>query len=102
MFLSSPMTAKAGLPFKSGWKIRTTIRRAAPGAEESISYRIPAFNLNGRYLIYFAALKTHIGVYRAPAGNAELEDALSPYASGKGTGGFRWTDPFRSACFRKS
>jgi uncharacterized protein YdhG (YjbR/CyaY superfamily) len=66
-------------------KVRTTIRRAAPGAEESISYRIPTFNLNGRYLIYFAALKKHIGVYPAPVGNADLKEALSPYASGKGT-----------------
>lgn len=36
-------------------KIRTTISKAAPDAEETISYQIPTFTLKGRYLIYFSA-----------------------------------------------
>jgi uncharacterized protein YdhG (YjbR/CyaY superfamily) len=37
-----------------------------PGAEQAISYGIPAFNLNGHYLIYFAGYKKHISVYPVP------------------------------------
>lgn len=51
-------------------KIRMTIRKAAPDAEESISYWIPTFMLNGP-LIYFAALKSHIGLYPMTAATKE-------------------------------
>jgi uncharacterized protein YdhG (YjbR/CyaY superfamily) len=43
-------------------KIRMTIRKAAPAAEETISYQIPSFTLKGSYLIYFAAFRKHIGL----------------------------------------
>lgn len=66
-------------------KIRMTIRKVAPEAEETISYNIPNFNLNGRYLIYFAAYKKHIGVYPVPTGNAGFLKEITPYQSGKGT-----------------
>ena len=49
-------------------RIRMTIRKAAPGAEETISYQIPTFTLKGKYLIYFAAYKKHIGLYPVPRG----------------------------------
>lgn len=73
-------------------KIRTTVRGAAPDAEESISYQIPAFKLKGTPLVYFAAHKKHIGLYPVPAGNPELEE-LSEYASGKGTAQFPLNQP---------
>jgi uncharacterized protein YdhG (YjbR/CyaY superfamily)/8-oxo-dGTP pyrophosphatase MutT (NUDIX family) len=66
-------------------QIRGIIRAAAPDAQETISYGMPTFNLNGRYLVYFAAYKKHIGLYPAPLGVAEFQDALSRYGSGKGT-----------------
>jgi uncharacterized protein YdhG (YjbR/CyaY superfamily) len=66
-------------------KIRMAIRKAAPDAEETISYEIPTFNLKGKYLIYFAAYKKHIGVYPVPAGDAKLNEELSVYRTGKGT-----------------
>ena len=66
-------------------KIRRTIRKAAPDAEETISYLIPTFTLKGKYLIYFAAYKKHIGVYPVPAGDAKLNEELSVYQMGKGT-----------------
>jgi uncharacterized protein YdhG (YjbR/CyaY superfamily) len=50
-------------------KIRTTIKTAALDAEEAISYGMPTFNLNGHYLIYFAAYKKHIGLYPVPRGS---------------------------------
>jgi uncharacterized protein YdhG (YjbR/CyaY superfamily) len=63
-------------------QVRKTIAKAASGAEEAISYRIPAFKLNG-YLIYFAGFKNHIGLY--PARIKELEKELAAYKGGKGT-----------------
>ena len=64
-------------------RIRATVREAAPGAEEIISYRMPAFRQNG-ILIYFAAFKGHIGVYPPVRGDARLEKALAQYAGEKG------------------
>ncbi len=64
-------------------KIRATIRVAAPEAEEVISYRIPAFKLNG-ILVYFAAFKNHIGLYPPVHADGSLKKALTPYAGPKG------------------
>jgi uncharacterized protein YdhG (YjbR/CyaY superfamily) len=66
-------------------KIRMTIRKAAPDAEEAISYKMPSFNWKGQYLIYFAAYKKHIGVYPVPTGDAKLNEEVSKYQAGKGT-----------------
>ena len=64
-------------------KIRRTVRKAAPGAQETISYRIPAFKLDGT-LVYFAAFKNHIGFYPPVKGDASIEKAASRYAGEKG------------------
>jgi len=74
-------------------KIRMTIRKAAPDAEEIISYQMPTFTLKGKYLVYFAAYKKHIGFYPAPIGNAELKEDLAVYESGKGTLKFPFEKP---------
>jgi uncharacterized protein YdhG (YjbR/CyaY superfamily) len=66
-------------------KIRTTIKKAAPKAEETISYKMPTFNLNGHYLVYFAAYKKHVGMYPVPAGDAAFNQEIEAYQSGKGT-----------------
>lgn len=66
-------------------QIRSTIKKTVPAAEETISYGIPSFNLNGHYLIYFAGYKKHIGVYPVPVGNKEFDKDFSSYkTSGKG------------------
>jgi uncharacterized protein YdhG (YjbR/CyaY superfamily) len=65
-------------------KMRTTIRRAAPGAQETISYRIPTFTLKGN-LVHFAAFKKHIGFYPTPTGIARFKNELSAYKSAKGS-----------------
>ncbi len=63
-------------------KMRLTIRKAAPDAEETIKYQIPTFTLKGN-LLSFAAYKKHIGFYPAPAGNEQFRNALSVYRAGK-------------------
>ena len=65
-------------------RVRATIRKAAPGARETISYGIPTFRRNGN-LVHFAAYKSHIGLYPAPRGNPRFGRELSAYEGGKGT-----------------
>jgi uncharacterized protein YdhG (YjbR/CyaY superfamily) len=82
-------------------KIRMTIKKAAPDAEETISYKMPTFNLNGKYLIYFAAYKKHIALYPAPIGIKEFKAEISPYESGKGTLQFPLDKPIPFRLIRK-
>jgi uncharacterized protein YdhG (YjbR/CyaY superfamily) len=65
-------------------KVRTTIRKAAPGAQETISYQIPTFKLNGM-LISFAAFRKHIGLYPAPSGSERFNRELAAYRTSKAT-----------------
>ena len=65
-------------------RIRETIRRAAPQAEEAISYQMPTFKLEGN-LVHFAAFKNHIGLYPTPSGTQNFREELSPYETGKGS-----------------
>jgi uncharacterized protein YdhG (YjbR/CyaY superfamily) len=73
-------------------QIRTTIRKAAPDAEEAIKYRMPTFVLNGN-LVHFAAFKNHIGFYPTPSGIEEFRDELSRYESAKGSVQFPIDEP---------
>jgi uncharacterized protein YdhG (YjbR/CyaY superfamily) len=65
-------------------KIRETVRTAAPDAEETISYGMPAFRQNG-VLVYFAAFKDHIGFFPTSEGISQFKKELEPYATSKGT-----------------
>jgi uncharacterized protein YdhG (YjbR/CyaY superfamily) len=65
-------------------KIRSTIKKAAPGAEETISYQMPTFVLKGN-LVHFAAFKNHIGFYPTPTGIERFREELSGYESAKGS-----------------
>jgi len=73
-------------------KIRLTIRKAAPGAEETIKYQMPTFTLHGN-LVYFAAFKTHIGFYPIPTGIEKFKKELAPYKQGKGSVQFPLDQP---------
>jgi len=64
-------------------QIRQVVCRAAPEAQEVISYQMPALKQR-RVLVYYAAFKKHIGFYPPVRGDAELETACAPYAGEKG------------------
>jgi uncharacterized protein YdhG (YjbR/CyaY superfamily) len=66
-------------------QVRKTIKAAAPQTGEKISYGIPTFTLNGKYLIYFAGWKHHISIYPIPVGDDEFNQEIAPYVAGKGT-----------------
>ena len=74
-------------------KVRATIKKAAPKAEEVIKYGIPTYVLNGN-LIHFGGFKNHIGVYPTPSGIEEFKKELSAYTGSKGAIQFPLNKPF--------
>lgn len=73
-------------------QVRQAILEAALGAEETISYAMPAFKLNGN-LVYFAGYKHHIGFYATPNGHEAFKHELSTYKTGKGSVQFPLNQP---------
>ncbi len=80
--------------------LRKTIREAAPGAREKISYQMPAFELHGN-LVYFAAFKKHIGFYPTASGIAAFKEKLSAYRYSKGAVQFPLDQPLPFALIRE-
>lgn len=74
-------------------ELRKTIKAAVPEAGEKISYNMPTFTLNGKYLVYFAGWKDHISFYAAPRGNPDFKEDLSAYETGEGTLRFSYDKP---------
>lgn len=73
-------------------RIRKTIHKAAPGAQEAIKYQIPTFTLHGN-LVHFAAFQRHIGFYPTPSGIARFRKELAGYESAKGSVQFPLNQP---------
>jgi len=66
--------------------VRASLRKALPRAEETISYNIPTYKLDGRAIIYFAGWKQHYSLYPASAEMvAAFAKELAPYEIEKGT-----------------
>jgi uncharacterized protein YdhG (YjbR/CyaY superfamily) len=65
-------------------KVRQTIHKAAPAAQEKISYGIPTFTLHGN-LVHFAGYESHIGFYPGSSGIAAFKKELAGYKGGKGS-----------------
>ena len=75
-------------------RVRSTIRKAVPAAEEVISYQIPTYKLHGGYVVYFAGWKQHYSLYPASAHLvAAFKDDLAPYEVNKGTIRFPLSPP---------
>jgi uncharacterized protein YdhG (YjbR/CyaY superfamily) len=75
-------------------RVRSIIRKAAPGTEEVISYQIPAYKLHGRPVLYFAGWKQHFSLY--PSTDrlvAAFKDDLASYEISKGTIRFPLSEP---------
>jgi uncharacterized protein YdhG (YjbR/CyaY superfamily) len=81
-------------------KLRKAIKAAAPKAEECISYQIPAFRLNGKFLVAYGAATNHCAFYPGSTVNA-LKDELKGYDTSKGTIRFRPSKPLAAALVRK-
>lgn len=81
-------------------KLRQTIKECAPKAEETISYQIPTFKLNGN-LVHFAAFKDHIGFFPTSSARIAFKKELSQYKGGKGTIQFPYNKPIPYDLIRK-
>jgi uncharacterized protein YdhG (YjbR/CyaY superfamily) len=67
-------------------QIRAAIRQVAPDATERVSYRMPAFEVNGRILVWYAAFARHYSIFPATdALREQLGDRLAPHLAGRGT-----------------
>ena len=73
-------------------KVRNTIKKAAPDAEETVSYGIPTFKLNGN-LVHFGGFKNHIGFFPTPSGILKFKKELTPYKTSNGTIQFYFIKP---------
>ncbi len=65
--------------------IRKLISSVAPQADQVISYNIPTFKINGKYLIYFAGFEKHIGLYPFSAAMKLTKAEITKYKKGRGT-----------------
>lgn len=74
-------------------QMQATIKANAPEATESISYMMPAYKTNGKPLVYFSAMKNHIGFYATPTGNIAFAQKLALYKQGKGSIQFPLNEP---------
>jgi uncharacterized protein YdhG (YjbR/CyaY superfamily) len=75
-------------------RLRSTIRKAVPRAEETISYKMPAYKLYNRPVLYFAGWKEHYSLYPATGRVvAAFKDELAPYEVNKGTVRFPFSEP---------
>jgi uncharacterized protein YdhG (YjbR/CyaY superfamily) len=83
-------------------KLRKTIKAAAPEATETITYQMPTFKQDGRFLVSYAAFKDHCSLFPASAKVLEAHGTeLKPYFSGKGTLRFTVEKPIPTALVKK-
>jgi len=82
-------------------KLRKAIKAAAPGAQECISYGIPAFRLGGRLLVAFGAAANHCAFYPGAHPVQAHEDELESYDTAKGTIRFRPDSPLPATLVRR-
>jgi uncharacterized protein YdhG (YjbR/CyaY superfamily) len=75
-------------------RVRETIRKALPKAEEGISYKMPTYKMHGAPVIYFAAWRKHYSLYPASGRLlAAFKDDLVPYDVNKSTIRFAYAEP---------
>ena len=81
-------------------EMRMIVKKAAPGAEETINYGVPTLILSGN-LIHFGGFKNHIGFYPAPSGIEAFKKELSVYEGAKGSVKFPVNKPLPAALIAK-
>lgn len=74
-------------------RVREIAREVMPDGVEAISYQIPTIKRHGHNVVHFAAWAQHFSVYPIPEAEPDFIAALAPYAAGKGTLRFNYTDP---------
>lgn len=83
------------------YELQAAIKTAVPNAEEVISYNMPAYKLNGKALVYFAAYAKHVGFYPTSSPMVVFADELSKYKTSKGAVQFPLDKKIPSALVKK-
>jgi uncharacterized protein YdhG (YjbR/CyaY superfamily) len=73
--------------------VRELILAEAPNAEESISYGLVGYKLNGKPLVYFGGFQHHVGFYATPNGHEAFKEEFAKYKQGKGSVQFPLDQP---------
>lgn len=81
--------------------IRKIILELAPQATERICMRMPTYDLNGKWLVHFAAFKNHIGFYPQPEDITAFKEKLSGYKTSKGAVQFPHNKPLPTDLIRE-
>src|SRR5438552_13063360 len=81
-------------------RLRKAIKAAAPKTEECISYQLPAFRLNGKFLVAYGAAANHCAFYPGSV-ITSLKSELRDYDRSKGTIRFAADKPLPAALVRK-
>lgn len=82
-------------------EIRNIVKELAPTAEEYMGYGVPAFKLNGKNIVYYAAFKKHFGLYPSPIVIEKLSSELSGQKLSKGTIQFDYDNNFPKSLIQK-
>ena len=82
-------------------RIRIFIRKLVPGAEETISYGLPAFKYKGKPLVYFGAFKDHMSLFPTSGPTETLKDKLTDYTVSKGTIQFTEKNPLPDSLLKE-
>jgi len=83
-------------------KLRDTIRATLPDATEHVSYQMPAFKADGRFVVWYAAFKDHYSLYPASEGvRATLGKDIDTYLSGRGTIRFEYDQRLPSTLVKR-
>ena len=89
---AQPKDAKAALR-----RLRTVLHMVIPKADESISYKIPAYHLDGQMILYFAAFRDHYAIYPATAGLKALGKEVTDRIHGKASIHFSYDEDLPTA-----
>jgi uncharacterized protein YdhG (YjbR/CyaY superfamily) len=82
-------------------EIQSLIRKELPDADEVISYGVPTFKIDGKYIIYFAGFKNHISIYPASDRMVKAISEAGKYRTGKGTLQFSLLEPLPLPLIKK-
>src|SRR3954468_22306044 len=82
-------------------KLRRAIKAAAPGAEECISYQLPAFRLDGKILVWFGAAQEHCSFYPGAAPLAAHRSEPAAHKASKGASPFPTAEPLPATLVKK-
>lgn len=82
-------------------RMRELVLAAAPGAVERIAYGMPAYQLAGKPLVYFAGYTKHTGFYATPNGHEEFAAEFARFRQGRGSVQFPHTEPLPEDLVRR-